>query len=81
MLFWNSMTIVSDYKMRLLRRRRRLKGTFSRKGVESIGHQVRDDLKNFTPVYLGAQTLGKILYNVNCLSLKRFPVDSGRGFH
>jgi hypothetical protein len=57
------------------------KGTVNWKGVESIGHQVRDHLKNLTAVYLGAQTVGHVLNQVNCLPLKRFPVDSERGFH
>ena len=46
--FWNSMTIVGDYKMRLTPASSKAdaKGTVNWKGVESIGHQVRDDLKN-----------------------------------
>jgi hypothetical protein len=48
--FWNSMTVVSDYKMRLTPASSKAdaKGTVNWKGVESIGHQVRDDL-NWIP--------------------------------
>jgi hypothetical protein len=81
--FWNSMTVVSDYKMRLAPASSKAdaKSTVNWKRIESIGHQVRDDLKNLTAVYFGTQTVGHVLNQVNCLPLKRFPVDSERGFH
>jgi hypothetical protein len=73
-----SMTVVCDYKMYLVSTfsQSEPKRALKRQGIESVRNEVWKELKDFSTVYLGVQTLRKILHNVNLLGLNSFLVNA-----
>jgi hypothetical protein len=69
-----TMTVVCDYKMCLVSTVSQFdpKRVLARQGIESVGNKVRNELKDFSTVYLGLQTLRKIPHNVNLLGFNSF---------